>query len=373
MLSRGLEASWAAGILSRPTLEPQELLDKAGLGRSGMPLVGGDWREAFALLVDDLAHDAQLNPLGRTMAHGQLVSILLQRRRASMLWQRFPVILEAPVPSPVIILGHMRSGTTRLHRMLACDPRFSFTRFYETLAPVASCRARSIGSATLLQSFLKVCNPQLGRIHPTSALAAEEEFGLHAFSFHGSYFDAQWNVPRFARFCEQRDVSEVYSEFRRLVQTLRWMRREREEKVQLLKAPQFMQELRTVLDAFPGARILWVRRDLSEVVASTASLVWNQRKIQSDAVDRSEIGREWLRKTEMRERRARAALREQRAPTIIVDYAAMNSDWKAEIQKIYRLLDCDLSHTIVKRMSRVAQSSRHKGHLYSGQQFGLDA
>ena len=371
MLNRGLEASWAAGILSPPRLEAQALLDRAGSGRAGM-LQGGDWRDAFALLIDDFANDAQLNPLGSTMAHGQLVSILRQRSRAAALWQRFPVILEVPIPGPVIILGHMRSGTTRLHRMLACDPRFSFTRLHETLAPVASYRARSILSATLLQSFLKSCNSQLGRIHPTSALSAEEEFGLHAFSFHGAMFEAQWKVPRFATFCEQRDVSEVYFEFRRLLQTLRWRRRDHKDKVQLLKAPQFMQELSAVVDAFPGARILWVRRNLSEAVASTASLVWHQRKIQSDAVDRSAIGKEWLRKTQLRESRALNELSQQRTPTIVVDYTAMNLDWLSEIRKVYRFLGFELSQAIVKRMSRVVGSTSHKGHLYSRQQFGLD-
>jgi hypothetical protein len=370
-LSRGLEAAWAAGMLSRPTLEPRALLEKAGSGQPGI-LRGGDWREAFELLTDDLARDAQLNPLGRTIAHGQLVAILRQRSRAASLWQRFPAILEEPVPAPVVVLGHMRSGTTRLHRMLACDPRFSFTRFHETLAPVAPSRTRSVVSASLLQSFLKFCNPQLGRIHPTSALAAEEEFGLHAFSFHGAMFEAQWKVPRFAAFCEQRDVAEVYAEFRRLVQTLRWRRSERKDKVQLLKAPQFMQEVRAVLDAFPEARIVWVRRDLGEVAASSASLVWHQRRIQSDAVDRVEIGREWLRKTQLRERRASDALSEQLAATLVVDYSAMNLDWQSEIRRIYRFLGLELSPAVVERMSRVAGTSAHKGHLYSSQQFGLD-
>ena len=185
-------------------------------------------------------------------------------------------------------------------------------------------------------------------------------------------FEAQW-------MCRGSQGSASSVTFPRSTRTfepgtnVRWRRREGEEKVQLLKAPQFMQEVGAVLKAFPGARILWVRRDLREVAASSASLVWHQRRIQSDAVDRSEIGHEWLRKTELRERRALAALREQRAATIVVDYAAANLDWQSEIRRIYRFLDFDLPHTIVKRMSRVARSNAHKGHVYSGQQFGLDA
>lgn len=369
-LNAGLQRCWASGILDEPSLDPDALLQKAAEKLTALP-EGGDWREAFRLLTDDLRHHAKLNPLGRSIAHGQLVRILRQRSVAASLWRRTPAILEDPVPAPVIILGHMRTGTTRLHRMLACDPRFSFTRMHETLAPLTPVRHQAIASATMIQGFINACNPQLKRIHPTSALAAEEEFGLHAFSFHGAMFEAQWDVPQFTAYCEHRDLSEVYAEFRRLVQTLRWRRRDCRDKVQLLKAPQFMQEIEAVLGAFPGARIVWMRRDLEEVAASSASLVWNQRRIQSDVVDRRTIGSTWLRKTQVRQRRAIEALQGQPVPTIAVDYTAMNDDWLREIRRVYHFLGIDLSNAVVRRMSRVAGSQMHEGHRYSSQQFGL--
>ncbi len=370
LLSAGLEAAWNCRLLTPPTLEPDDLLATAA--RAGPSCLGqGNWRAAFELLTEDLRGSARLNALGRTIAHGQLVGILRQRILAARLWQRCPQILDLPIREPVIVLGHMRSGTTRLHRLLACDPRFAFTRLHETLAPLATSSARSIASTMAVQSLLHLCNPQLRRIHPTFAFAPEEEFGLHAHSFHGAMFEAQWNVPRFARHSERRDPGPVYLEFRRLVQTLRWRRREPEEKVQLLKAPQFMAELDSVLGAFPGARLLWVRRDLGEVVASTASLVWNQRRIQSDSADRHAIGREWLDKTRMREERALAALRKHDPPTLEIEYAALNGDWRPQIQNVYRFLRYDLSPAVERRMAKVAGSIAHQGHRYSPEEFGL--
>ena len=156
------------------------------------------------------------------------------------------------------------------------------------------------------------------------------------------------------------------------MQTLRWRRREARDKVQLLKAPQFMQELEVVLGTFPGARILWLRRDLGEVAASSSSLVWHQRRVQSDEVDRFAVGREWLRKTRLRERRALDSISARRAPTIAVEYCAMNDDWLAEMRRIYQFLGFDLSRSVAERMSREAASLAHKGHQYSGRQFGLE-
>src|SRR5690606_10136663 len=150
-----------------------------------------------------------------------------------------------------------------------------------SLTPLARSRPRAIAFAMFVRAMLKACNPHLGRIHPTSPLAAEEEFGLHAFSFHGAMFEAQWHVPRFASWCERPKLGEVYKEFYKLVQTVRWRQRAQHTSPQLLKAPQFMQELDDVLGVFPDARILWIQRELGEVLPSGASLVWNQQRIQS--------------------------------------------------------------------------------------------
>jgi hypothetical protein len=51
------------------------------------------------------------------------------------LWRAQPEIRDRPIPEPIVILGQMRSGTTRLQRLLACDDRFAHTRLYESLIP----------------------------------------------------------------------------------------------------------------------------------------------------------------------------------------------------------------------------------------------
>jgi len=365
-----LDSAWASGLAQKPSLDPGELIRKA-MRSEPAGLRDGAWRAHFNMLAEELEDGAKLNALGRTIAHAQLVRILRQRVAASRLWHRFPQILIDQVKAPVIILGQMRSGTTRLHRLLATDPLFCYTRTHETLSPLAQTPLRSITSAIAIQNFLNICNPQLRRIHPTSALAPEEEFGLHAFSFHGAMFEAQWNVTRFARFGEARELRPVYQEFRQLVQTLRWKRNERTAKIQLLKAPQFMQDLDAVLEAFPGARILWVRRNMRDVVASSASLVWNQQRLQSDAIDRLSVGREWLRKTNVREARAIAALNRHSTPVLEIDYDDMNDDWRAETRRIYNFLRHKLTKSTTRRMEKIMRGTDHQGHNYSAADFGL--
>ena len=259
-----------------------------------------------------------------------------------------------------------------MHRLLSFDRQFSYTRLHETLFPLAKSMVGSVGSAAMIEAALRRCNPVLRRIHPSSPLAAEEEFGLHAFSFHGAMITAQWNVPRFARWCEQRDLEPVYREFHHLLATLRWKRGEPANRVQLLKAPQYMEDLDEVLRTFPGARVVRMRRDLDEVVPSTASLVWNQRRVQSDHADRRSIGREWLRKTRLREQRFAEALRRNpQVPVLEVDFQAMSEHCAHELSRVYDFLGMAEPPDLARHVERMKLPSRHVRHAYSLQQFGL--
>ena len=373
LANRALEWAWARGILNEPPLDPQSLATKAERGERAS-LDPGHWERALTVLTNDLQQVAALNSLGRAMAHGQLVGILRQRLRAARLWRERPDILANPIRRPVIILGQMRSGTTLTQRLLACDPRFSFTRLHETLWPLSRHRLGARTLASLVRGGLQLANPRLRSAHPTAASAPEEEFGLHALSLHGAMFEAQWHVPAFALWCEKRDLAPVYREFHQLLQTLRWRRRERPDAIQLLKAPQFMQDLDAVLAEFPDARILLLSREPAEVMASSASLVWNQQRIQSDEADPRRIGREWQRKTLLRQKRARSALDRLPSSRVLpVDFGDLNSDWAREIRRVYAYLELPLTTEILARMKRVARCDEHRGHRYSPSQFGLDA
>src|SRR5215213_1968680 len=47
----------------------------------------------------------------------------------------FPSLRRTQVEAPVFSVGHARSGTTFLHRMMAKDPQFSYVLMYEMFFP----------------------------------------------------------------------------------------------------------------------------------------------------------------------------------------------------------------------------------------------
>lgn len=369
-----LERSWRTGWTPEPSLDPDRLVDAArratGLADFG---ADGGWRVRLELLTRAVETEAALSPLGRTIAHGQLVGALKNRLRAERLWRAHPEILEWPVPAPVIVLGQMRSGTTRVQRLLAQDGRLAHTRFFESFNPLpgAGWDDRRLRGALGLAS-VRLLNPGFLTIHPTGVGEAEEEIGLHSVSLWASVFESQWRVPGFAAHCETADARPVYAEFRRLIQTLAWLRGG-PPRPQVLKVPQFTQDLDALLEVFPDARLICLDRPEAALVASSASLVRNQMVLQSDAVDARWIGAEWLRKIRLRRERTERARMLAKVPQIDVSFDAMNGDWRGEMRRVYAFLGLPWTGEVERRMARYVRRSRAglAHHRYGLAEFGL--
>ncbi len=372
MLDAALEGAWQRGWAERPSLDPEALIRKAA-GRAA-PLDDPDngWRTRLDVLCHDLETVAHLTPLGRTIAHGQLVAALRNRRRLHALWQRHPEIADQPIRAPIIIVGQMRSGTTRIQRLLACDPRLAFTRFFESWNPLPHRPRRAWLDDRKIRGQLatmsvRLLNPAFDAIHPTHWNAADEEIGLQSVSIFGSAFEAQWRVPTYTARVEADDGIMAYAEFRRLLQTLAWLRRDDGSRPWILKVPQFSQDLPALLHTFPDARLVCLSRDRQAVISSSASLVRNQMTVQSARVDPTWIGREWTRKVALRTQRITEAVTRSEAPRVEVTYRAVDHDWRREIHRIYEMIDMSLPATVLARMSdymSASRSDRHAQHRY---------
>ena len=370
-----LERAWAKGWATRPPLEPGAIVAAAERRERGKAATG-PWRERLERLCASLRAEAGLNPVGRTAAYVQLVKLVRARIRADRLMAAHPAIAARPLAPPVVVVGQMRSGTTRIHRLLACEERLAANRLFEQLDPVPYGGAidRRVLAAYATAGAMRAMNPALQAAHPSAPMAAEEDFGLHAFSIWGALFEGQWRVPGFARWCEGQGAADVYDEFADLLRIAGWHRGLDPARPWLLKAPQFAQDLELLLERFPDARLVVLRRPEEQLVASGASLVWNHSKLQSDVVTRAEIGAEWLRKTRLRaERMERALERHPHVPRVALAYADVSRDWRGAVSAIYAMLGWTLDEATERRMARfLARSTAHEGHRYSLEDFGLD-
>ena len=376
-----LPRAWATGVLPMVDLR-EATLDEQARRQTGLSEFGDDAfaRAQLRVLLPALRDEAALHPFGRLIAHGSLLKVLKERLWARELFTRHPEILARPVAPPVVIVGQMRSGTTRVQRLLACDPRFATLRLFEAMCPVpwpssfTSAHDPRIAYTRNGLRFLNWINPGIGAVHPADAMMVDEELGLFEHSFAGAQIEAQRRVPSFARWCETHDQTPAYAEMRQLLQLAGWFRGDPLGKPWLLKTPQHMQDLPALLAVFPDARLIFTHRNSQALVPSGASLAWQQMVVQSDAVDPRWIGREWLHKTAHRAEVV-AAVRPTLHPRQAIDlhYDAVAVDWRREMARVYAWLGWELPPGVLAAMQNygAAAASTTTGHRYDAADFGL--
>lgn len=380
--NRTLPIFWKARFLKSPELEAQAICDRVQR-EAGLDDFGDDWfRQPLSVLIKALDEEAELNPFGRLAAVVQFRKVLKDRLYAQHWFSAHPKIEKRSLKSPVIVVGPMRSGTTRLHRLLAADERFAHMRFFETVCPVPPPSFRSRGpdrrwlTAAFALGTVHRLNPNMGAIHPTAPLEPEEELGLLVSSIWGMKHEAQWHVPSYGRWSEQQDATPAYEHMARLLRLIGWARGDDDTRPWVLKTPQHMLDLPALLRVFPDARIIFTHREPQAVVGSSCSLVWNQMIIHSNRVDALKIGQEWMRKTELqiaRMRKARMQIPESQR--IDVRFEDMERDWKGVMQRIYRFLDMDMEPALPGMSSYISDAEtkrRRRPHRYSLSAFGLD-
>ena len=366
-----LGKAWSKGWLPPPDLDPQALWALAAKphgaqaraaehgGRSEHDVA--DFRERFARLIAAVEAEAGLNPLGRTMAWGQLSRVVKNRLALGALWNAQPQLLETPLAPPIIVIGHMRSGTTRIHKLLAADPAFSHTRYCDAYHPVpARFGLNRLVSAVEL-AMLGALNPWMQSIHPMAPAAVEEELAWISAALHHSIYESQWHIPDYSAWSEARDPAPIYRELRRMLQTDA-ATRGIAEKPRVMKVPAFAEDLGALLATFPDARLVLATREHEAVLKSAVSLAANQMAVQSDTCDMAAIEARWRHKIALREERIAEALAGWQGPVARLHFDEINADWEGAIRRCYADLGLALTPAALAAMRAVMAASEGGHH-----------
>lgn len=375
------ERAWDKGWLPPPALEPEALWQSAakplGADARDAEFAGrrpediADFRERLSQITSAIHKDADLNALGRVMAYGQLERVIRNRLLLGRKWTRDPSLLATRIAPPIIVIGHMRSGTTRIQKLLAADPAHSHTRYCDAFHPVPGLltwrRAKAAGEI----AFLKALNPWLQSIHPIASGEVEEELGWLAGALQHSIYEAQWRIPSFSAWSEGREASPIYRELARVLRTDGAHRR-LADRPRVMKVPVFSENLPELLAQFPDAKLIVAERDHAAIHRSAVSLVANQMTVQSDSCDLAAIEVEWHRKIALREERREEALRDWSGPITRLTFDELTADWEAAITRAYCQLGMELSQpalTAMRAMMAKSDKGAHQAHSAQLSQF----
>lgn len=372
-----LGKAWKRGWLPPPDLDPDALWALAAkphgaraeaAERGGRPEEDvADFRERLKRLCAAVLAEADLNPLGRAMAWGQLSRVVKNRLAFGALWLDRPDLLETQLARPIIVIGHMRSGTTRIHTLLAADPAFSHTRYCDAYHPVPAPLGVNRVKAAMELAMLGLLNPWMQSIHPMAPAAVEEELAWISAALHHSIYESQWHIPAYSAWSEGRDPAPVYREFRRILQTDA-AHRGLADKPRVLKVPAFAEDLATLLALFPDARLVIATREHEAVLKSAVSLAANQMAMQSDSCRLADIEALWRHKIALRDGRMAAALEGWQGPVARAGFDNLNADWEGTIARVYADLGLALTPEALAAMRKVMAASEDGQHRQHAEQ-----
>ncbi len=234
-------------------------------------LVGVTWNDWWRVLRENrFAIDPPYWPRAFVLTMGSALNSLYRRREN----RSYGALAESvPIPPPLFILGHWRSGTTLLHNLLARDDQFTFPNLYEAFFPhtflcTEDYRANQV--TPLIPSTRVMDNVAQGLGMPN-----EDEFATCTASLFSPYM--LWAFPRnsqrYERYLTFRGVPDAEvacwkAEFLRFARKLT-LRRNRPL---LLKSPPHTGRIKLLLELFPDARFVHIHRDPYTVFQSTKHL-----------------------------------------------------------------------------------------------------
>jgi hypothetical protein len=376
-LGRSLE--WRGRALF--DLDPESLLARArkatGLTDFGDP----SFRSGYLRLLRSLEEDAKLSAFGRFFARRQIHELLVHRLELSAYRRQHPEVARQRIERPIFVIGLPRTGTSLLHGLLACDPAHRAPLSWEVDSPCPAPESASYETDPRIEAAEKRFEqvrrlaPGFQTVHPIGARLPQECIVLTASEFMSLRFEMCFDVSGYQQWMLEQDMRPAYRHHQRFLQHLQ-SRHARERWV--LKSPGHLGPIDALFDVYPDALLIQTHRDPLRVIPSVASLELHMRRVASDRIDTTELGRQqrfvWKRLFEQG-MAARDRMPERANQFIDLQFRDLVADPIGCVRRIYTHFGLELRAEAETRMrAYLAQHPRdeHGVHRYSLAQFGLD-
>lgn len=272
----------------------------------------------------------------------------------------FPRLWKQQVQSPVFIVGHARSGTTLMHRLMSSDgDKFSYFLYWEMFFPSLLQKKLVRGLGWIDQNCLggpikrrlvawddKTFGPYR-HMHNMSLWNAEED----CFAMQAAFVSQQWSLD-----IPMMDVVDFFHVDEMPAKRKRWLHHYRElvkrqlllnggDKIHLAKNPMMSGWVDSIIETFPDARIVVMMRDPIECIPSCLKLVeltwkgkgWTAEDYTGSLDILAGISFEHFHNPR------RVLARRPATPQVVVDYRDLTAQPRETVHEVYGTLGIEVS------------------------------
>ena len=308
-------------------------------------------------------------------------------------WLLFPGLRRQELRSPVFVVGHARSGTTLLHRLMSEDrERFSAFLLWELYFPsllqkklirwLGKLDAELLGGALgrRIEDWDRRTFAATQDIHPMSLFQPEEDDFVLTYACASGWWIVQLPYMRHLDFYyvdewperRRRRLLDFYKECVR-----RQLALNGGDKLHLSKNPTYCGRVESLIETFPDARIVVTMRNPYETIPSLLKLMQRSWQLRhwSDADMQSSL--RILAGMSFHNYRHPLAVLERHPETLraIVDYRELVAEPKRVVEEVYAQLGFPVSSGYAAALEQEQKSARkhETSHRYSLEEFGLES
>jgi hypothetical protein len=256
-----------------------------------------DFTEGLEVLVKSINAEADLPIEGEAVASAEIVRMLANRLRMQRDIKRHPEILNEEVLPPIFITSLPRTGSTKLHRMLAASGDFNVMKVWQSynFAPFEADEKRQpdprIAAAERRLEWMNQKSPLAMNGHPVFAEETEEEAVLLDAGFNSVFnHTSHMHLPTFLEWAIKQDPHRIFVYLRGVLQYAQWQYFRGQKRRWLLKTPALLGLEGALADVFPGTDFIVTLRQPEKIVASACTLFVGYRSFYGGRADASEAG-----------------------------------------------------------------------------------
>lgn len=273
-------------------LDQQDILDTARRRFQTEDWGDRDFLEPMGVILEHAR--GAIDPIGKLILRGGADKAMKHRVLRQRLLANRPEITQRAIERPIFVLGFPRTGTTVLQNLLAQEAGYRALQFWELTNPVplhadpGLDRRRRLASADRDLAIAYTFVPEMTAVHEVAWNTYEECWPLFANSFSVLNFDLAHGLRGYGDWLLRHDMRWAYADYRQQLQVL--IRDEADTERLVLKCPEHLWFLDSLLHAFPDACVVWPHRDPVSSVASYSSMISLMRRTMYGGYEPAAVG-----------------------------------------------------------------------------------